>query len=114
LITHSWTKGLWEADELSGPISSELSVMLLEYNSKLDIIYEDELGLGGTKDYKSFVSWNSTSFFSAYPSVPSSEPPITWYWSSNLSSVFVVVGVAIVVTVGGFAFSKRLRSKSTK
>ena len=107
--------GLWAADALSGPISSELGGMLLEYDSKLDIIYEDELGLGGTKEYKSFVYWNKTPYFSSYPSIPSLEPPITWSWSFNLSNVFFVVGVTLALTtVGCFVFFRRARSKAAK
>ncbi len=39
--------GLWEADSWSTPISMELGSLLEHYDSKLDIVYEDALGLRG-------------------------------------------------------------------
>ncbi len=51
--------GLWEGDELVSGISEDLGVLLDEYGSKLDIIYDDGLVLDNT--YKEYVFWNGTT-----------------------------------------------------
>ena len=50
--------GLWETDELVSGISEDLGVLLDEYGSKLDIIYDDGLALDNT--YKEYIFWNGT------------------------------------------------------
>ena len=50
--------GLWESDELVSGISEALGVLLGEYGSKLDIIYDDGLKLD--KTYKEYIFWNGT------------------------------------------------------
>ena len=47
--------GLWEADSLSAPMSIELGNLLQQYDSKLDIVYQDALGLGNAQEYKSII-----------------------------------------------------------
>ena len=61
--------GLWGADNLSTPISIDLSGALQEFDSKLDIIYEDAVGLGGKQEYKSYIYWNNSRLISSIPSV---------------------------------------------
>jgi len=51
--------GLWETDELVSGISEDLGVLLDEYGSKLDIIYDDGLELDNT--YKEYIFWNGTT-----------------------------------------------------
>ena len=51
--------GLWEADELVSSISEDLGVLLEEYGSKLDIIYDDGLELDNI--YKDYIFWNGTT-----------------------------------------------------
>ena len=51
--------GLWEADELASTISEDLGVLLEEYGSKLDVIYDDDLSLDDT--YKKYFFWNGTT-----------------------------------------------------
>lgn len=105
--------GLWQADALSGPISSELGALLGEHDSNLDIIYEDELGLGETKDYKILVYWNTTSFFSDYPPVPISSPSAIWSLSLKSAIVFLAVGVFSALTLGvSYAFLRKRKTKS--
>ena len=52
--------GLWENDELSSKVSEDLGVLLEEYGSKLDVIYDDGLKLDDT--YKQYFFWNGTSY----------------------------------------------------
>jgi len=52
--------GLWENDELSSKISEDLGVLLEEYGSKLDVVYDDGLELDCT--YKQYFFWNGTSY----------------------------------------------------
>jgi hypothetical protein len=50
--------GLWEADAFSFEVSENLSKMLEQYGSKLDIVYDDGLKLDST--YSKYVFWNGT------------------------------------------------------
>ena len=52
--------GLWESDELSSKVSEDLGVLLEEYSSKLDVIYDDGIELDDT--YKQYFFWNGTSY----------------------------------------------------
>lgn len=52
--------GLWEGDALSYEISERLGVLLKEYGSKLDVIYDDCLKLDNT--YEAYFFWNGTSY----------------------------------------------------
>ena len=52
--------GLWENDELSSKVSEDLGLLLEEYGSKLDVIYDDGLELDGT--YKQYFFWNGTIY----------------------------------------------------
>jgi hypothetical protein len=52
--------GLWESDELSLKISEDLGILLEEYGSELDIIYDDGLKLDNT--YRQYFFWNGISY----------------------------------------------------
>ncbi len=52
--------GLWEADDFSFRISTELGSLLEEYGSKLDIIYDEGLGFNNIKYYHELIFWNGT------------------------------------------------------
>ena len=52
--------GLWEADELSLKISTNLGLMLDEYGTKLDIIYENGLEPNSLCNYGKLIFWNGT------------------------------------------------------
>ena len=51
--------GLLETDELVSGISEDLGVLLDEYGSKLDVIYDDNLALDNT--YNEYLFWNGTT-----------------------------------------------------
>jgi hypothetical protein len=50
--------GLWEADSFAETISGDLGVLLEEYGSELDVIYDDNLELDVM--YKKYIFWNQT------------------------------------------------------
>jgi len=52
--------GLWQADDLTGMVCSDLSNLLAQYGERLDIIYEDGLSGNGTCGYSRLVFWNGT------------------------------------------------------
>jgi len=52
--------GLWEADNVSLKISTDLGFYLEEHNSKLDIIYDD--GIETHNSYNKYVFWNGTIY----------------------------------------------------
>lgn len=101
--------GLWGADNLSNPISIDLSGALQEFDSKLDIIYEDAGGLGGKQEYKSYIYWNNSRLISSTPSVSatnsfndnesfrSQEIPLYSFLQINLMVVLVIIAVALAI-----------------
>jgi hypothetical protein len=52
--------GLWEADEFSLEISTELGSLLDRYQNRLDIIYDDGLEAGNSYGYSRLIFWNGT------------------------------------------------------
>ncbi|MDG6223502.1 MAG: hypothetical protein QCH99_09605 [Candidatus Bathyarchaeota archaeon] len=50
--------GLWEADDFSYQLSATLGGLLEEYNTTLDIIYEDALESNNTLPYEKLIFWN--------------------------------------------------------
>ena len=52
--------GLWEADEFAYKTAVELSNLLEQYGSELDIIYDDGLDPDNTSIYRKLVFWNGT------------------------------------------------------
>jgi hypothetical protein len=53
--------GLWEADELSEPICFNLNLLMEQYGTKLDIIYDDGLMPENSTQYGNLIYWNSES-----------------------------------------------------
>lgn len=108
--------GLWEADSLSTPISVNLSDILQQFDSKLDIIYEDALGLGEKQVYDSLFYWDSSKLKSSIPSTSSTisgddtalfHSPKNLYEILNFSFlILLVVTVAALVTLGFILFVK--------
>jgi hypothetical protein len=54
--------GLWEADDFSLEISTNLGGHLEQYGTKLDIIYDDELNSSNTNAYDKLIFWNGTVY----------------------------------------------------
>ena len=52
--------GLWEADEFSLEISTELGGLIDRYQNRLDIIYDDGLEAGNSYGYRRLIFWNGT------------------------------------------------------
>jgi hypothetical protein len=52
--------GLWEADDFSLEISTDLGSLLQQYGTKLDIIYDDGLNASNTNAYSKLIFWNGT------------------------------------------------------
>jgi hypothetical protein len=112
--------GLWEADALSMPISSNLSRVLQAYGSKLDIVYEDALGLGSQQDYASVIYWNNstlplpsgsaTNLVDAVPLSPL-EALLNWFFLFKNPVVWIVLAAALAATVGVILFLKGKRPR---
>jgi hypothetical protein len=105
--------GLWEADSLSAPMSTELGSLLQQYDSKLDIVYQDALGLGNAQEYKTIVYWNTTALVSPTPQEANSKNQMEGF-SSLYFQAFLVVVSAILAVVLSFKFflnQKRFKSK---
>jgi hypothetical protein len=54
--------GFWEADHGSYPISKDLGKVLEDYDSKLDIIYEDVIDSIGSTEYSKLIYYNGTIY----------------------------------------------------
>jgi hypothetical protein len=52
--------GLWEADDLSNEICTNLGNLLKQHLTNLDIICDDELGSNNAPVYKKLIFWNGT------------------------------------------------------
>ncbi len=52
--------GLWEADDFSLEISTELGALIDKYQNRLDIIYDDGLETNSTYGYSKIIFWNGT------------------------------------------------------
>ena len=52
--------GLWEADEFSLEISTQLGSLIDRYLNRLDIIYDDGLKTNSSYGYRRFIFWNGT------------------------------------------------------
>ena len=65
--------GLWQADSYSYVLSIGSNIMLEQYGTKLDIIYEDAIQSGNTLGYGSIVYWNDpTQVIQSWP--PDASP----------------------------------------
>ena len=52
--------GLWEADDFSLELCTNLGSLLKQYGDKLDIIYDDGLNSSNTSAYAKLIFWNGT------------------------------------------------------
>jgi hypothetical protein len=52
--------GLWEADDFSFEISTQVGNLIDRYPNKLDIIYDDGLKPNSSYGYRRFILWNGT------------------------------------------------------
>ena len=52
--------GLWEANDFSFELCTTLGSLLEQYETKLDIIYDDGLNSSNTKAYSKLIFWNGT------------------------------------------------------
>jgi hypothetical protein len=52
--------GLWEADDFSLELCTNLGSLLEQYGNKLDIIYDDGLNSSNTNAYGKLIFWNGT------------------------------------------------------
>jgi hypothetical protein len=102
--------GLWEADNLSSTISIELGNLLQQYNFKLDIIYQDSLGLGSTQEYQSVIYSNSSAVLSknSQGTLLKQNPNGT----SNLFllSVLIIISATLIVTFSSKFYLKRTKN----
>jgi hypothetical protein len=106
--------GLWEADSLSAPISIELGALLQQYGSKLDIVYQDALGLDNTQEYKSIIYFNTSALVS-----PSSPDPFVkqnedGFSNPNFISVLVIISTTIAAVVVSKFYLRQKRTKTNK
>jgi hypothetical protein len=54
--------GFWEADDQSYPISATLGQLLSDYDTELDVIYEDGLNPIELIEYGKLIFWNGTTY----------------------------------------------------
>jgi hypothetical protein len=106
--------GLWEADSLSGPISIELGDLLQLYGSKLDIVYQDVLGLGSTQEYKSIIYSNSSSLVSQSLQEAFAKQKEDGFSAANFTAILVIISTTIAVAASYKVYLKQKRSKSKK
>lgn len=55
--------GLWEADDFSFEISTEVGSLIDKHHNHLDIIYDDELETNDLQEYSELVFWNGTRYY---------------------------------------------------
>jgi hypothetical protein len=106
--------GLWEADSLSSPMSIELGNLLQQYDSKLDIVYQDALGSAIAQEYKSIIFWNSSTQVSPTPQEEISKIQTEGFPNPYLLAVLVVVSATLVLTLSFKFLFKQKQSKSKK
>ncbi|UCD26773.1 MAG: hypothetical protein JSV75_01220 [Candidatus Bathyarchaeota archaeon] len=59
--------GLWEADSLALEVSQHLDILLEEYGTRLDIIYDDEIeNNDACMLYSKYIFWNGTIILDAH------------------------------------------------
>lgn len=114
--------GLWEADELSVPISIDLGSLLEQYGSKLDIIYEGPLRINSSQKYDNIVSWNDKSMSSYLFSNSTNSPSrgasfIEFigikYWTATIQVGCIVI-LAILAVVAICVHLRKNRLKYVK
>ncbi len=114
--------GLWEADDLSVPISTNLGGLLEQYGSKLDIIYEDYLQRDRSQHYNNLINWNDTTIISSLSSNSSSSPSHgatleefigIKYLTATIQLGLVIIGAILAVMVI-LVYLRRARLKPEK
>jgi hypothetical protein len=106
--------GLWEADNLSSTISVELGNLLQQYNSKLDIVYQDVLGLGSTREYKSIIYYNSSAIVSTTPQGTTSRQNTDVTSNLYLFIVLIIISTTFVVAASSKFYLKQTKTKNIK
>jgi hypothetical protein len=106
--------GLWKADSLSAPINLELGNLLQQYGSKLDIVYQDMLGLGKTQEYKSIIYSNTSTFVSPTFQDAFSNQKENGSFNPYLIVFLAVISGILIVTVIATVYFKKTRFKSKK
>ena len=114
--------GLWEADDLSVPISINLGSLLEQYGSKLDIIYEDYLQMGSSQQYNKLINWNDTTIISSISSNSTSSPShgvsftefigIKYLTATIQLGLVIIVAILAVVVILAYLRRTRLNLKS--
>jgi len=114
--------GLWEADDLSVPISINLGSLLEQYGSKLDIIYEDYLQMGSSQHYNKLINWNDTTIISSRSSNSTSSPShgvsftefigIKYLTATIQLGLVIIVAILAVVVILAYLTRTRLNLKS--
>jgi hypothetical protein len=54
--------GIWQADTLTNTICTNLGNLLIQYGTRLDIIYDDKTEPNNTSVYNKFIFWNGTVY----------------------------------------------------
>jgi len=92
--------GLWEADNITEQICTTLGSYLEEYGSRLDVIYDEELGPGNTYGYSKLLAWDPSA---PSPSEPQSDPslnvPAEFLYTLAAVTSVAMVGTYLVVYV---------------
>jgi hypothetical protein len=104
--------GLWEADSLSAPMSLELGNLLQQYNYRLDIVYQDALGLGSTKEYKSHIYWNTSNPDSPTPQEATSKQPRDGFLNNYFPAFLLIISTTLAVAASSAFYLKQRKSKS--
>jgi len=94
----------------NAPISNELGNLLQQYNSNLDIVYQDSLGFGSTQEYKSIIFSNNSTLVSP----TSAKPKEDAFSNPNFIVVLVIISATLVVAVGSKFYLRQTLSKSKK
>ena len=67
--------GFWEADNLTNKVCSDLGYLFMQYDERLDIIYDDDgLLSGNTFGYSKLIYWNDPSLSQSSLPTPSQIP----------------------------------------
>lgn len=55
--------GLWEADDFSFEISTEVGSLIDKHHNHLDMVYDDELEVNDLQEYSELIFWNGTRYY---------------------------------------------------
>jgi hypothetical protein len=84
--------GLWGADNLTDKICNALGALMLEYDAKLDIIYDEGLEPDNNHGYNRLFFWNATS-----PPAPLLDLPAAFAYTLAAAASVAVVGTSLIV-----------------